>query len=367
MSGARVAALAALVLGGVVLGAASGALSKSAEKNPVDADGTIAVPAFSMPFSSLASPEAKAGFPAAAAMSRQAMTLLGGDIATARKRLDETLFLPLIEKQKARYKVTVTPETIAGIYTDVVLPAEGVARENRKRVLINLHGGGFVVGARTAGLVEAIPIAAVAQIKVVTVDYRQGPEHVFPAASEDVAAVYRALLKDYKPRDIGIYGCSAGGALAAEAIAWFDKEGLPQPGAIGIFCASAGLFGRGDSHHFATPLMGGPAPPAKEDEGFGPRLVYFKGADPASPLVAPVNAPELLAKFPPTLFITGTRAFELSVAVDSHRKLTKAGVEARLHVWDGMGHAFLYDPDLPESREAYDVAARFFRAQLGRH
>ena len=333
----------------------------------LSADGVLQVQSFALPFSSLASREAKAAFPAAVALGREAGALLGGDIAVARKRLDEILFLPMIERQKARYKVTVTQETIAGIYTDVVMPAEGISRENRKRVLINLHGGGFAVGAKTAGLVEAIPIAAVGKIKVVTVDYRQGPEHVFPAASEDVAAVYRALLKAYKPRDIGIYGCSAGGLLAAESVAWFDKEGLPQPGAIGIFCASANVFGRGDSYHVVPPLLGGPAPPVQEGDGLGPRMIYFKDADPKSALVAPVNSPELLAKFPPTLFMTGTRAFDLSVAVDSHRQLIKAGVDARLHVWDGMGHAFLYDPDLPESQEAYDVAARFFHAQLGRH
>ena len=104
---------------------------------------------------------------------------------------------------------------MGGIVVDVVTPAEGIAPENADRVLINLHGGGFVTGARSASLVESVPMAALMRIKVISVDYRMGPEHQFPAASEDVAAVYRDLLKQYDADHIGLYGCSAGGLLAA--------------------------------------------------------------------------------------------------------------------------------------------------------
>ncbi len=131
--------------------------------------------------------------------------------------------------------------------TDVVEPADGIAPENRDRVLVNVHGGGFVTGARTASLVESVPLAAVMKIKVVSIDYRMGPEHQFPAASEDVAAVYRELLKRYDPKRVGLYGCSAGGQLTAQSIAWFQTHGLPNPAAIGVFCASLGQLAAGDS------------------------------------------------------------------------------------------------------------------------
>ncbi len=55
---------------------------------------------------------------------------------------------------------------------------------------------------------------------------------------------------------------------------------------------------------------------------------------------------------------------DMSSAVNTHRELVKAGVDADLHVWDGLGHAFFYDIDLPESREAFDVMAAFFRKHL---
>ena len=81
--------------------------------------------------------------------------------------------------------------------------------------------------------------------------------------------------------------------------------------------------------------------------------------------MAPANSPAVLAKFPPTLIVTGTRAFELSSAVHTHALLVKQGVEADLHVWEGMFHGFFYNVDVPESRDCYDVIVKFFDQHLG--
>ena len=70
--------------------------------------------------------------------------------------------------------------------------------------------------------------------------------------------------------------------------------------------------------------------------------------------------------FPPTLVVTGTRSFDLSNAVYTHAQLVKNGVDADLHVWEGMFHGFFYNPDVPESRACYDVIVRFFAARLGK-
>ena len=78
------------------------------------------------------------------------------------------------------------------------------------------------------------------------------------------------------------------------------------------------------------------------------------------PLVTPGESPSVLAKFPPTLFVTGTRAFEMSGATRSHVLLSKAGVESQMYLWDGLDHGFCSDPDLPESIEAYKLITRFF-------
>jgi acetyl esterase/lipase len=258
--------------------------------------------------------------------------------------------------------VDIVPQQIAGVKTRIFTPKAGELDPHR--VLINLHGGGFMLCADGCAMVESIPIAAIGRFKVVSVNYRQGPENVFPAASEDVAAVYKDLLKTYRPENIGIYGCSAGGALTAQAEAWFQDKKLPNPGALGIFGSGAVRSGAGESAYvsaytdgtFPAPQAGGkstvPAP-------------YFKGANLDDPLVSPAGFPKILARFPPTLIITGTRAPDLSPAVYTHTELVKAGAKGELIVGEGMSHCYIYQSNLPEARDAYDIIVRFFNQNLG--
>lgn len=350
----------------------------------VDADGTVHIPAFEVPLSSYMSAVAKRRFIDRVEQAKklsidQAKNPSAKDrsssasITKSRERVDNEL-RPAVERAKAHYPVNVEEQKIGGVRTHIITPRDGVSVRNRDRVLINLHGGGFQVGAVWHGIAESIPVSGVGKFKIITVDYRMAPEYKFPAASEDVASVYRELLKQYKAEGIGIYGCSAGGVLSAMAVAWFQKEKLPAPGAIGIFGAAAfgdfyspvgpGSWG-GDSPYTAPALIGG-RPLQLHAAPAMPPDAYLSNVDLANPLVSPALSPAVLAKFPPTLLITGTRAFDMSAAVQTQRELTKAGVEADLHLWDGMGHCFFLDDDVPESQEAYDVMAKFFDKHLGR-
>ncbi|HEU4670934.1 MAG TPA: alpha/beta hydrolase [Dyella sp.] len=325
----------------------------------VRADGTVTAPAVSVPYSDLASSEARAFFPKMLAEGAKAPPITA-PIAESRAFYDR-MNTARVARMRERYPVTLHAGTIAGVPTQVVLPARGIAPANRHRVLVNLHGGAFLWGAGSGGLVESIPIASLGRIEVITVDYRQGPEHTFPAASDDVEAVYRALLERYRPQDIGIYGCSAGGILTAESVARFIHDRLPVPGAIGTFCGSL-LDLAGDSSRVA-PVLNGQGVPAHRP-GFAD-LPYFHGADPRDPLVQPGLSPALLAGFPPTLLITGTRDMAMSSEVRSQALLERAGVEAELHVWEGMWHAFFVDSGLPESQQAYRTIVAFFDRHLG--
>lgn len=269
-----------------------------------------------------------------------------------------------IARFQAQYKVTIQPETIGGVATEVFTPIEGVPVNNRQRVLINLHGGAFMWGgpdSGRAGQVESIPIAAVGKFKVVSVDYRMAPEHRFPAASEDVAQVYKALLTAYAPENIGLYGCSAGGFLTAQAVAWFQKKNLPTPGAIGIFCAGA-FPSSGDSEQLGAALTG---IHSSTSAASSKSIYYLAEKDLKDPLAFPGLDSNVMARFPDSLLITSTRDFNMSSAVMTHAQLVKLGVKADLHVWEGLSHGFLYEPGLPESREAYEVITRFFNGHLG--
>lgn len=262
----------------------------------------------------------------------------------------------LYKKLTDRYAVTVTPKTIGGVYTEVFTPEEGCATKNQNRVLINFHGGSFTSGSRTASHQESIPIAAVGKIKVVSVDYRMGPEHCFPAASDDALAVYRELLKHYKPESIGIYGCSSGAMLASQLIARLLKEQLALPAAISMSCWSAHDID-GDSNHTVTAQMG--IPPFELSN-----MSYFEGVDKTDPLVIPGASDAVLRQFPPALLMTATRDFIMSTVIQTHSQLVRLGVEADLHIWDGLDHAFVLNPDFTESRESYALMVDFFDQHL---
>jgi acetyl esterase/lipase len=324
----------------------------------VKPDGTVTASSVAIPYSSFASPQARAFFPRMLAAGAKAPPL-DAPIEQSRRFYDR-LNSDRAARMRKRYPVTVRHQTIAGVGADVVLPAQGVAARNRHRVLINLHGGAFLWGAGSGGLVEAIPIASLGRIEVITLDYRQAPEHVFPAASEDVEAVYRELLKRYQPKQIGIYGCSAGGALTGEAVARFIVDKLPAPGAIGTFCGS--LLTSGGDSAYVGPLLNGQGVPAHAFDLM--KLPYFRGAKADDPLVQPGLSPDLLRQFPPTLLITGTRDMAMSSVVHSQALLAQAGVEAELHVWEGMWHSFFSDPELPESQQAYRTIVAFFDRHL---
>ena len=336
----------------------------------VDHDGIVHATNISTPLSSFESEAAKSAF---LRFSQHLTGAPGPKDISAIRAINENYAKVLDAKMKDIYPVSIEKKTIGGVQIEMITPRSGVAESNQHRVLISLHGGAFMWGEGSEAEVESIPIASLGRITVIVVNYRLAPENHFPAASEDVASVYRSLLQQYKPASIGIYGCSAGGILTAEAIAWFDKVNLPMPGAIGTFCGSAAPIS-GDSVHQAVALTGMPYheylpftnETAADDAVWEASLPYFSGLDPNDPLIYPVLSPTLLTKFPPTLLIAGSRDFTLSSLFFTQRKLTSAGVEAELHVWDGLLHAFFMNPDLPESKEAYDVIVSFFNRHLAR-
>jgi acetyl esterase/lipase len=352
-----------------ILGILTAAASAFAQSDPsgapkIDADGTVHVPAHAIPVSDLLSAEAKA-YVTEHLLNMQRPQLLVQENGVP------PLLAGYLKRQRESLPVVRRDVTIGEVHAYEFMPKDGVSPANRKRVLINLHGGGFMGCWPACAELESIPIAAYGRIRVISLDYRQGPKYHFPAASEDVASAYRELLKTYLPQNIGIYGCSAGGMLTGMAVAWFQTHGLPRPGAVGILCAgmTRAQNGFGGDAQYTTAAIGesrAPPPLPKIDAPATGGLPYFAGVSTTDPLSAPASSPEVLAKFPPTLIVTGTRAFELSSAVYTHTLLTKYGAHADLHVWEGMFHGFFYNIDVPESRDCYDVIVKFFERQLGK-
>jgi len=264
------------------------------------------------------------------------------------------------ERMNATYPVHVEATTFAGVKVWSVTPKRPAANK-RDRLLICLHGGGFT--SDSGSLTESIPVAALTGTKVISVQYRLAPQFPFPAAVEDSAAVYSAALKTYSPGKIAIYGTSAGAVLAAQTAVQVRKSGLPLPAALGFFSGyvdlarygdSRFLYGAGGLKDFSSMIE-----PLK---GLG-MVLYVGDHDRKDPVLSPMYAD--LRGFPPTLCMTSTRDHCLSGTADFHRALLRAGVDARLMVFDAMPHAFWYRFDLPESKEALEAQANFLDQHLG--
>ena len=283
------------------------------------------------------------------------------------ERLPMWVLRPFVDEQMKlggeaalqQYPVEVQEIEIAGVRCHLVKPHD-IPEENKGLTLMNLHGGGFVMGS--GSLIEAIPVAHQAKVAVVAVDYRLAPEHPYPAAVDDAVAVYRSMLDYHRPDQIGIYGSSAGGFLTGQTIMRLEREGLPLPACCGIFTAGGDLSDLGDTAKIFT-LMGFWGDLVlPSDHVISEIRAYLGGADPKSPEVSPIRGD--LSRFPPTLLMSGTRDAVLSATASFHRALRRAGAQADLFVFEAMPHAHWYMTHLPEAQEAIAVMSDYFLRHL---
>jgi len=348
------------------------AQDKPLPKPTFEQDGTVNVPPFQLPVSLLSSKEAQAArVQAARAQAAHAQAARGQvqssaglvmetDVASARARLERQM-ASTVAATLAQYPVDIEDSAIAGVPVKIFTP-KGKSYD-RQRVLINVHGGAFQTCWPACAFLESAPVSALGGFKVVSVNYRMAPEAKHPAAVQDAAAVYRELIKRFPAKRTGVYGCSAGGALTAQLAAWLPANHLPQAGAIGIFGSGGVRLMAGDSTYLAA-YIDGQFPPPVNGAPVDLTRGYFDGVAAEDAIVSPALHPEVMARFPPTLLITGTRAPDLSPAAFTNSALIKARVPSTLIVGEGMGHCYIYFTGSPEARDAQQAIVDFFRANL---
>jgi acetyl esterase/lipase len=232
--------------------------------------------------------------------------------------------------------------TVGGVPVYIAEP-EMIPPNNRDKVLLYFHAGGLVMlGGECVGLFARLE-AASTRCKVYAVDFRNPPDHPYPAALEDCLAVYRALLEIYDPGQIVVSGVSGGGNLAAAVPLNARDLGLPLPAAIGLFTPELDLTESGDTFQTNRDID------VVLTRGL-PELnaLYADGHDLAHPYLSPLFG-DFTKGFPPTFIQSGTRDIFLSNAVRMHRTLRRAGVEAELHVGEAMPHGGF--GNAPEDRE----------------
>lgn len=256
--------------------------------------------------------------------------------------------------------VSVERTTLGGVAVFVYTP-ENLPEDRADRVLICLHGGGYVFGSGESAAQESIMMAGLGQYRVIHVDYRLAPEFPYPAALDDAVRVYREVLATTPASRVGVLGTSTGGGLTLSLALRARAEGLPLPAALGAGTPWTELGRTGDSYAV--------------NEGIDNVLVSYEGwiseaaavyagkHDKRDPMLSPLYGD--VRNFPPVLLTTGTRDLFLSNTVRMHLKLRQSGVDATLLVFEGMSHAqYLAGLDVPETQWYFKELARFFETHL---
>ena len=285
------------------------------------------------------------------AILRQSAFPADSDVSELRRLLRE-----LTSAQPLPAGVTVTAAALGGVPT-AEIAVDGI---EPRHVVLYFHGGVYVLGDAFQASGLAAQVGRRTRARVISVDYRLGPEHPYPAAVDDALAAYQALLHGgTDPADIAFAGESAGGGLAVATLVTARDHGLPLPAAAFVMSPYADLTLAGttmDTKRAADPLL--------SRENLRARIPdYTAGHDPAAGLISPVFAD--LSGLPPLIIQAGTHEVLLDDAVCLARQAAVADVAVTLDITPGVPHVFqAYYPILDEAAAALDRAGQLLSAHL---
>jgi epsilon-lactone hydrolase len=265
-------------------------------------------------------------------------------------------FVPGDRLHPVPYDVLVSEVAAGGV------PAHWLAAPgtDTDRVLIFLHGGGFELGSLRSDGELAARLGRAGGMRVLFPEYRLAPEHHFPAAIDDVLAVWRWLRTDQGvgAGSIAVAGDSAGGGLAVALLVATRDAGEALPAAavlmsptVDLTSSGASMTERADQDPISTPAMLGQF-----------AADYLAGADPKAPLASPLFAS--LSGLPPLLVQVGTADLLLSDSERLARAAAKAGVDVTLEIGEGLPHVYQLLLGTPEAAEATERIGKFLRARV---
>ncbi|MFZ3234072.1 MAG: alpha/beta hydrolase [Stellaceae bacterium] len=232
--------------------------------------------------------------------------------------------------------------------------------DTRDAALLYLHGGGYVIGSLDSHRHLVAEAGRACGVAALALDYRLAPEHPFPAAVDDALAGYRFLLaRGIAPGRIALAGDSAGGGLVISAMLAIRDAGLPQPGCGWCISPWVDLEAVG-----GTMTSRAAADPTVQRAGIlDMAKMYLNGADPRSPLAAPIHAD--LAGVAPLLIQVGACETLLDDALQLAGVAGTADVRVDLQIWPEMIHVWhLFHPELKAGRKAIEAGSAFVRAMI---
>ena len=234
---------------------------------------------------------------------------------------------------------------------------ESTENPRRDKILLPLHGGGYVGAMRNAYRMFAGLYSEVSGgMSVLTIDYRVAPEHPYPAALQDAYAAYLWLIaQGWFSEQIILAGDSAGGGLAMALCHYLKDRGRQLPCGLVAMSPWTDLTASGESYetnYERDPLFG------RTRDSLIYNRDYVGENDPMDAYISPLFGD--FRDFPPMLIQVGSYEMLLSDSVSVAAKAREQGVKVRLSVYEGMFHIFqMAAKMLPESKRAWVEIGRF--------
>lgn len=225
------------------------------------------------------------------------------------------------------------------------------------KILLYLHGGGFILGLTSLHLEMIAYLVQRLGIRSLVVDYRLAPKYPFPASLNDCVMVYRWLLENgYKPENIVLAGDSAGGNLVITSLIKLRDEGTKLPAAIACLSPVANLAKREESIKIKYDPVLHPRASKRFNQS------YIGDNDPTNPLLSPIYGE--LKNFPPMLIHAGENEILKNDAIQIEQKARSSGVDVHLEIFPGMWHVWQIYLSLPEAIQSLDKISTFLKANL---
>ena len=252
--------------------------------------------------------------------------------------------------------VTVREKSLGGV------SAEWIAGKNNPtdRIVLYIHGGGFVTGSSAARGGFTSYIADQLGLNVVSLDYRLAPEHPFPAGPHDCLAAYEALLKLYPAKKIVLLGESAGGNLVLSLLLQAKAKGLALPAAV--FSLSPTV-----QYDRELPSYRNNQPTDCVVTNLCDEVcdVYLRSRDEAvlkDPFAAPLYGD--YTGCPPVVLWVSDSEVLLDDSLLLFEKLKEQDVTAKLYRRQGMMHTWIIIPQLRESKKDLEILGADMRRAL---
>jgi len=295
---------------------------------------------------------------------RHTMKRKFADIGISQVHVDKFRnYMKKTEKFSAKIPTTVNVESIeiSGVPCEWIDKRDTPQKPNSdQRVLVYLHGGGYVCGGPDSHRDLAWRIAEQSRCRLLLVDYRLAPEHRFPAAIDDASSCYQNLLdKGYQPDNIAFAGDSAGGGLVAATFLKLKELKLPQPKCAVLMSPWLDLAASGDSiivNEQADPML---TPKALKTMS----TLYLGDVDVRTPMASPVFSDT--SALAPMLIHVGSTEILLSDAERFSEAIEKNGGVVSLKVWPKMPHVFqVFAALMPEAKRSIEEISEFITAHL---